>query len=387
MFIAAILDAWPDRGEDLVAAVRAAGVPESVSVRVRSHRDHALTGTRFQVEAANGGERQHVHFHEIRRRLSAAALAEGTRQRALAIFTLLAEAESRVHGVAVEEVAFHELGAWDSIADVVGAAFLIDALGPASWSMGALPVGSGRIQSAHGTLPVPAPATVRLLEGLVVRDDGIGGERVTPTGAAILRHLEPSYGLPREPRRLVRSGIGFGTRELAGLSNVLRVFAFDDLDEDGGGWHPEEIAVIRFEVDDQSAEDLAVALERLRGTDGVVDVVQVPVFGKKGRMATQVQILAGIESLQAVIRAAFTETTTIGLRWHLAHRAVLERRSESYVGRDQTIGIKCATRPSGAVTGKAAIADVAAAPGGFAERARRRREAEDAVLGRERGGE
>ncbi|MCP4660490.1 MAG: LarC family nickel insertion protein [bacterium] len=387
MFIAAILDAWPDRGEDLVAVVRAAGVPESVSVAVTAHRDHALAGTRFQVGEPTGSSgEQHVDFHEIRRRLTAAPLPGGARRRALAIFTLLAEAESQVHGVPIDEVVFHELGAWDSIADVVGAAFLIDSLGPASWSVGALPVGSGRVRSAHGILPVPAPATVRLLEGLMIHDDGIGGERVTPTGAAILRHLDPAYGLPREPRRLARSGLGFGTRRLAGLSNVLRVLAFDDEAQDGG-WHSEEIAVVRFEVDDQPAEDLAVGLDRLRALSGVVDVVQAPVYGKKGRMGTQVQILTRTESLQAVIRASFTETSTIGLRWQVARRAVLARRCESYVGRDQPIEIKCATRPSGEVTGKAEIDDVAAAPGGFAERTRRRREAEDAVLDREKRGE
>ncbi len=386
MFIAALLDAWPDRGEELIAVVRAAGVPESIAVEVVAHRDHALVGTRFKVGSPPGASGQHVDFHEIRRRLSAAPLPDGARRRALAIFTLLAEAEGQVHGVPVDEVAFHELGAWDSIGDVVGAAFLIDSLGPASWSVGPLPVGSGRVRCAHGTLPVPAPATVRLLEGLRVYDDGIGGERVTPTGAAILRHLEPAYGLPGEPRRLARSGIGFGSRRLAGLPNALRVLAFDD-EAKGGGWHAEEIAVVRFEVDDQPAEDLAVGLDRLRALDGVVDVVQAPVYGKKGRMGTQVQILTRTESLQAVVRAAFTETTTLGLRWQRAHRAVLERRRERYAGGDPAIGIKCATRPSGEVTAKAEIDDVADAPGGVSERMRRRRQAEDAVLGRGQGRE
>ena len=140
-------------------------------------------------------------------------------RRAIAIFAVLAEAEGRVHGIAPAEVSFHEVGAWDSIMDIVAAAALIEDIGAAGWSTTPVPLGSGRVRSAHGDLPVPTPATALLLEGLEVFDDGRPGERVTPTGAAILRHLMPGQGLPRRRLRLGRVGHGFGTKRFAGISN------------------------------------------------------------------------------------------------------------------------------------------------------------------------
>jgi uncharacterized protein (TIGR00299 family) protein len=377
MFVAALLDAWPELQGGLREALRAAQLPESVAIGVLSHKDHALSGTRFQVEDRAGTRHTHTPFRVIRERISGSALASGVAERALDIFALLAEAEASVHAMPVDEVEFHEVGAWDSIADIVGAAFLIDAVGSARWSTASLPLGSGRVKSAHGALPVPAPATALLLEGFAVHDDGLEGERVTPTGAAILRHLQPTYRPPGEPARIVRSGMGFGTREFPGISNVLRVLILEELTP---GLGEEQIAVVRFEVDDQSPEDLAVGLDHLRELDGVVDVLQSPAFGKKGRLTSQVQVLADADALEPVIRACFTETTTLGVRWRAERRAVLERTTETYVGRQGSVRVKSATRPAGGVTGKAELDDVAEAPGGRAGRDRLRREAEQAIL-------
>ena len=143
-----------------------------------------------------------------------------------------------------------------------------------------------RIRSVHGLLPVPAPATAILQEGFLTIDDGVAGERVTPTGAAILRHLCDPSDQAREPRRLVGSGYGFGARRMPGLSNCLRVLAFETLDA-----HPaqEKIVVLECEIDDQTGEDIAHAVDHLRAHAGVLDVVQAPAFGKKGRMKTQLR--------------------------------------------------------------------------------------------------
>jgi uncharacterized protein (TIGR00299 family) protein len=380
MFVAAILDAWPELEGGLREALCSAPLPASLAVEVLPHKDHALRGTRFQVhDAAETAGRSNARFREIRERLRDSALAPAVRDRAIDIFTLLAQAEGEVHGRAPEQVTFHEVGAWDSIADIVGAAFLIDALGATGWSTASLPIGSGRISSAHGSLPVPAPAAARLLEGFAVHDDGLEGERITPTGAAILRHLEPAYRAPGDPMRVQRTGTGFGTRDLPGISNILRILVLEEVQPE---LTEEPIAVVRFEVDDQPAEDLSVGLERIRELEGVLDVLQTPTFGKKGRLVVQVQILASPDAVDRVSRACFTETTTLGVRWHTARRAVLERTTETYVGRAGNIQVKAAARPSGVVTGKAELEDVADAAGGFAERARLRREAEDAVLRR-----
>ena len=378
MFVAALLDAWPDLQGGLREALRAVQLPESVAVAVVAHKDHALSGTRFRVEDRAETRRAHTSFREIRERLSGSALASGVAERALDVFALLAEAEASVHDRPIDEVTFHEVGAWDSIADIVGAAFLIDAVGPARWSIASLPLGSGRVKSAHGALPVPAPATALLLEGFAVHDDGLEGERVTPTGAAILRHLQPTYRLPGEPARIVRVGMGFGAREFPGISNMLRILVLEEL---APGLGEDRIAVVRFEVDDQSPEDLAVGLDRIRELDGVVDALQAPAFGKKGRMLSQVQVLAQADALEPVIRACFAETTTLGVRWRTERRAVLERTTETYVGREGSVRVKSATRPSGGVTGKAELDDVAEAPGGRAARDRLRREAEQGILG------
>jgi pyridinium-3,5-bisthiocarboxylic acid mononucleotide nickel chelatase len=376
MFLAALLDARPELAEETFAAMRAAGLPGSWQTRLVRHHDGVLGGHRVLIEApaVEPGEPP-SHFADIRAGLQVAPLPPAVRERAIAIFTELAQAEAAVHDVPVDEVHFHELADWDSVADIVGAAWLVEALAPVSWSAGALPVGGGRITTRHGPLPVPAPATARLLEGLAMHDDGIAGERVTPTGAAILRHLRPEPRLPPGAWRLTAAGNGFGTRRLPGISNVLRIVAYQ---QDGGWRQDERVAVLAFEVDDQSAEALAVGLEALRATDGVLDVVQLPAFGKKGRLATQVQVLARPERLDAVIERCFVETTTIGLRWRIEARAVLARHVVTLAAPDGDVAVKLVTRPGGLRSAKAEIDHVRGE--GHAARTSRRRAAEARAL-------
>jgi uncharacterized protein (TIGR00299 family) protein len=376
MFLAALLDACPELAEQTFAAMRAAGLPDSWQTRLVRHHDGVLGGHRVLIEApaVEPGEPP-SHFADIRAGLQVAPLPPAVRERAIAIFTELAQAEAAVHDVPVDEVHFHELADWDSVADIVGAAWLVEALAPVSWSAGALPVGGGRITTRHGPLPVPAPATARLLEGLAMHDDGIAGERVTPTGAAILRHLRPEPRLPPGAWRLTAAGNGFGTRRLPGISNVLRIVAYQ---QDGGWRQDERVAVLAFEMDDQSAEALAVGLEALRATDGVLDVVQLPAFGKKGRLATQVQVLARPERLDAVIERCFVETTTIGLRWRIEARAVLARHVVTLAAPDGDVAVKLVTRPGGLRSAKAEIDHVRGE--GHAARTSRRRATEARAL-------
>jgi pyridinium-3,5-bisthiocarboxylic acid mononucleotide nickel chelatase len=300
------------------------------------------------------------------------------RDHAVGIFKHLAEAEAEVHGIAVADVAFHEVGAWDSIADIVAAACLIVATGATTWSVGALPLGSGRVTTAHGLLPVPAPATAILLRGFEMLDDGIAGERVTPTGAAILRHLRDTAGTTPPSRRVMgRSGLGFGMRKLAGVSNCLRVLVFDDVAAGAGGSH-RELGVIEFEVDDQSPEDLAMGLDRLRAHKDIFDVVQMPVFGKKGRMMMHVRVLARSDAIDDAIAACFRETTTIGLRHHVVSGAALPRDIREIEVDGATVRVKRVDRPGGR-TAKAE-ADDAMAHETHARRASIRRRAERLAL-------
>ncbi|MBE0627698.1 MAG: LarC family nickel insertion protein [Burkholderiales bacterium] len=387
MFIAALLDAYPELAAGLDAALAKVGLPPGARCALLQYKDVTLSGRRFELilpeDSAVRDAGRHGHGHRglaaIRAAIAAMALDAKVAARALAIFAILAEAEAAVHGVSVDEVEFHEVGALDSIADIVGAAWIIEALAPASWSVGALPLGSGSVHSAHGALPVPAPAVVKLLQGFVFMDDGLPGERVTPTGAAILRHLGCASGMGPRPGRLTASGLGFGTRKLPGRANVLRVLAFDMSDAPA----KDEIALLAFEVDDQTAEDLAQGLDRLRDCDGVLDVVQSAVFGKKGRMAAQVQVLAQPGQLAAVLAACFSETTTLGVRHQLVMRSVLEREEITVAGAaGAPVRVKLARRPDGALSAKAESKDVGAG-GGRGGRERMRRASEAAALEQE----
>ena len=384
MFVAAMLDAFPEHE----AAVRAAATAAApVRCRLVGHQDTSLRGRRFEVRLAEDDGGRHAHHHtawrDIRRHLQAVDLPTGVVRHAVAIFALLAEAEGRVHGVPADAVTFHEVGAADSIADIVAAAWLIDAVPVTAWRLGPVPLGSGRITTAHGIMPVPAPATALLLEGLVTVDDGIAGERVTPTGAAILRHLASQGQAARGGRVLKRSGLGFGTRFLPGISNCLRVLAFEPepAARSGDAAEPSrhrELAVVRFEVDDQSAEDLALGLDHLRALPGVHDVLQMPAFGKKGRMMTHVQVLAAPAALDAVIAACFVETTTIGLRHEVVQGIALPREEHEVEVDGRRLRLKTVRRPGGP-TAKAEADDVAAVAG-HAARFRLRRAAADLAL-------
>ncbi len=414
MFAAAMLDAFPDLETGVRAAVAALA---PVQCRLVAHNDGVLQGRRFLValdgvpatppqhrrdHGDHGHDDHHHHddghhhhhshadthghrpWADIRADLRAAALEPAVGETAISIFEGLAQAEAQVHGIGVEAVAFHEVGAWDSIADIVAAAHLIVHCGATSWSVGPLPLGSGRVKTAHGPLPVPAPATALLLRGLATIDDGVPGERVTPTGAAILRHLvdrKPAASTPK-PRTLGRSGIGFGTRTLPGLSNCLRALVFDEAPAEPAGKPTatsthRDLTVIEFEVDDQSAEDLAMGLDRLREHDDIFDVVQMPVFGKKGRMMTHVRALARAGSDDAVA-ACFRETTTIGLRHHIVGGSALPRSVRKVEVDGRSMRVKTVERPGGR-TAKAE-SDDALGHETHAGRARLRREAERLAL-------
>jgi len=303
--------------------------------------------------------------------LERAPLEPAVRQHAIAIFALVAQAEAKVHGKPVEDISFHELGEWDSIADIVGAAFLIQRLN-ASWSVSALPQGRGRVHTAHGFLPVPAPATVLLLRGFEFHDDGVAGERVTPTGAAILAYLQANRSRDRKASKLVRSGSGFGTRTLPGMSNVLRLLAFETTET---VTETDQVAELVFEVDDQTPEDLAIGLDKLRAHPSVLDVVQAPVYGKKGRMAMRVQVLADPNDLDNVFNSCFAETTTLGIRYQVLQRHKLRRRHDSVEADGRQVRVKIAERPGGA-TVKAEADDLSKVIGDRHERERVRRIAE-----------
>ncbi|MDA0237975.1 MAG: LarC family nickel insertion protein [Proteobacteria bacterium] len=348
MFIAAILDAKPEWYDEMCAAIRIAGLPKEVGLSLLPHSDFALTGKRFNVDELGVHEHHHTSFSYIRSALSASDLDPQVRQIAIDIFCLLAEAESAVHGKPVETISFHEVGEWDSIADIVGAAFLIDKLS-ASWTLSALPLGRGTVDTSHGILPVPTPATVKLLEGFYFDDDGLDGERITPTGAAILAYLKPRQSGAGQAGKLIASGTGFGTKVFSKKSNVLRALMISAAGQENSSQNV--IYQIDFDVDDQSAEDLAIGLDHIRSIPTVLDVTQAVTFGKKGRMAITIRVLAETTQIDQVFDACFFETTTIGLRYQILSRVTLDRWKKNCVTEMLEAECKFVIRP-GATTVK-----------------------------------
>ena len=367
MFIAAMLDAWPELKPKVFDAMRQTGLPSDWSLELKSASSSSITGKKLIITGdANNTHFSTGNYKDICKRLSDSALPPAVIERAIDIFHRLAVAEGAVHGKSIEAVHFHEIADWDSICDIVGTATILDLLNCSEWSVDYIPMGSGTVNTAHGLMPVPAPATSQLLKGYILADDGISGERVTPTGAAILTHIAASQNMKRNNGRLMASGYGLGTKELKGVPNMLRILAFEETTAELRT--NDEVGEITFEVDDQTGEELAVALDILRTTQGVLDVVQYMVFGKKGRLATSVRVLCYPDYIDRAIEQIFLQTTTIGLRKQILNRSVLNRENISLDG----VNAKKSIRPDGVITIKADMDELKLNTSTQAERSLRR---------------
>lgn len=348
MFVAAMLDAFPDLRARVLAdaaAVLPAGVGDVVLEETVNGGVRAL---HFSLKGGEAGQRSRRvddgRYPALVARIEAAALSPGTAAAAKALLGILAEAEAKVHGVAVDDVHFHEIADWDSLLDVVAAGSIAAALDGARWTVSPLPRGGGLVKTAHGLLPVPAPAAAAIMRDFEWRDDGIDGERVTPTGAAIVRYLA-TPGDGGQGGVLKAEGTGAGTRTLPGMPNILRALMFEAAEPPSG----ERVTVISFEVDDMTGEEIGVASDRLRAVAGVLDVSIVPRWGKKNRPMQSFQMVARPEAADGAIRRCFEETSTIGLRVREEARVVLAREISDRDG----VGVKTVVRPETGRTLKA----------------------------------
>ncbi|HEY2773857.1 MAG TPA: nickel pincer cofactor biosynthesis protein LarC [Candidatus Binatia bacterium] len=357
MTVAALLDAGAGRGLS-IAALR-----EALCALPLTHYEVAadavevggIRALHFRVEideAAHSRERLWPEIQDLLEEAQRRGLPDGALSRSLAIFEVLAMAESEVHGVPVERVHFHEVGAVDSIIDIVSAAWCLDRLDIEMCTVSAIPSGSGFVDTEHGSLPVPAPATAKLLQGFDVRMGDGDGELVTPTGAAILAAM----ARPMHPLMTIEAGgCGAGTKRLRDRPNVLRVFlgAADDVSD-------ESLVQVEADIDDMTPAALAAACEVLRNC-GARDVSVLPLQMKKGRLGMRLCVLCDHGSVEKLAAAILLHTTSIGVRYRAVHRNVLVRRIDVVETTSGPVRIKTVARPDGSETAEPEFDDVARA--------------------------
>jgi len=327
MTVAALLDLGVpfEVVRDAVGCLRLPHSSYSLATERTSRK--GIAATRFVVHVEE--HQPHRHYGDIAAMIEESPLADSVKEKAQRIFFRLAEAEAKVHGVELGRVHFHEVGAVDSIADIVGAAAAIDWLGIEAIHGGALPLGSGFVETAHGRLPVPAPATAELLRGIPVHGEAGPGERVTPTGAAILAALAAGFG-PIPPMTVTGVGCGAGTRDFADIPNILRVFQ-GEIDR---GFERDDVVVIETHIDDTSPEILGYVMERCLAA-GALDAAFSPLQMKKNRPAVRLTVVVHPEQRDELAALILRETSAIGVRFHPAGRLKLRRLVEE---RDTTLG-------------------------------------------------
>jgi hypothetical protein len=318
-----------------------------------SHQHQHADGT-VQVHD-HQHEHAHEHTHQPHRSLSTileiidrAPIADSAKAQARRAFQLLGEAEARIHSMPIEKVHFHEVGAVDTIVDIVCSAVGCAHLGVDRWLASSLNVGSGTVDCAHGTLPVPAPATLALLGNAPVYAAGPPMERVTPTGAAILRMLDVEYA-PLPAMRISSSGYGAGGRDTPGQPNLVRLLVGEETDQHSAS---EPIAIMETVIDDSSPQLIAYVSELLLEA-GAWDVYRIPVQMKKGRTGIQLTVLCHPERVPNLRDLLFRETTTIGLHWRIENKVSLAREFKEVQTEWGPVRIKIARWPSGEIANAA----------------------------------
>ncbi len=314
MLVGALADAGADQ-RAIIDAVES--LETGAALSFEKVKRSGIAATKFHVSTVE--THSHRHLSHILKLIGKAALPDRVKQDASAVFERLGEVEAAVHQMPVERVHFHEVGAADSIADIVGACMGFHLLGIEAIVASPINVGSGTVQTAHGLLPVPAPATAALLAGKPIYSRGPAFELATPTGAAVAVTLARDFGV-MPPLRICRIGYGAGGRELADQANVLRVI----VGEESGATEATTVSVIEANIDDLSPQILAYATERLLASSAL-DVTLQPIEMKKGRPGTLLRVICRPEDREALAQMIFAETSTLGLRIYAAERRVQSR--------------------------------------------------------------
>ena len=341
MTVAALLDLGASR-EKLDAVLRSMNL-EGFEYRVSRKSSYGIAGTDFDVilheQHHHEHEHGHEHHHEHRNLddvcavIDRGTMTDGARELAKKIFRIVAEAESKAHGVPVSEVHFHEVGAVDSIVDIVSAAVLIDDLGIRECVVTGLAEGRGFVHCQHGDLPVPVPAVLNIAQahGIALRTATANGEMVTPTGIAIAAAIRTRDRLPAE-YKIEKTGIGLGKRDF-GRANILRAMILEETVD------PEQMYVLETNIDDATGETLGLALEKLMAA-GASDAHFLPCFMKKNRPAYLLRVIAAAPEIPALERILFESTTTIGMRKLPVDRICMDRENRTVKLPFGTVSVK-----------------------------------------------
>ena len=327
MLTGALLELLPDPAA-FVERLNSLGIP-GVRFEAEKSTRGGISGTHMRVLVH--GEEEHEHhdehghhhhsgMHEIGHIVEHLSVPEDVKKDVLAVYGLIAEAESRVHGKPVDQVHFHEVGALDAVADVTAVCLLLRELGADRIAASPIHVGSGTVKCAHGVLPVPAPATALLLRGCPIYGGEVRGELCTPTGAALLKHFVSEFG-PMPPMTPEAVGYGLGTKEFPDRANCVRAMLGESKSM------PADIALeLSCNVDDMSAEEIGFAMERLF-EGGAKEVYTLPAGMKKSRPGTLLRVICAPEQRERMVKLLFRHTSTIGVRETPTRRYVLERTS------------------------------------------------------------
>ena len=333
MFLGACLDLGLPL-QLLAEAVERLGLPD-VELRAERARRGGLAGIRFSVlregrpvEGTGSEGASPRRLSTILRMIETSGLDAAVVERASALFRRLGDAEAQVHGVGREEIHFHEVGADDSIVDLVGAAVALDHFSPARVSASTVVTGSGAVATGHGVMPVPAPATAFLLKGVPVSSGGAVGELTTPTGAVIVREFVDEFepAATAAPRRIESLGVGLGRRELADRPNALRLQRAQPLAPAGGPWR--RVAVLECQVDDTTGEAIGYAAESLLAA-GALDVFASPLLMKKSRPGMALTVLCRPERSSRLARQILLETGSLGCRRTVVDRLEADRSTST----------------------------------------------------------
>jgi len=354
------VDVWIDGEKDMPREEYWAHQEEHEHPRGHSHHDqhehdghsHSHPGESSRAGVPAPHEHSHSHDHrrglaEIRGIIGKAKISEIAKKTAIAIFEALGAAEAKIHATSVEKVHFHEVGAVDAMVDIVCAAVGAEALGVDEIVCSPLNVGGGMVQCAHGTFPVPAPATVELLKDAPVYSSGVQAELVTPTGAAIVKTLVRRFaGFPE--MKIEKSGYGAGSREFPGLPNVVRLTIGEAASTLAAKTASETLTVLEANLDDLNPQVFGYVMDRLL-EEGALDVFGMPVQMKKNRPGTLLTVLCKPEDASKLTQLIFAETTTLGVRRREEVRQTLARRWENVRTQWGEVRIKIASM-NGTVT-------------------------------------